>query len=196
MISASTTALKWHLDGGSLNLCQSMKTNTQRSSGTSPSPHIVAHRPDVFLQDNRTRQLYLIEMAVAWDSPGREKSQEAVQVWGTLRRPERTVPWLPFGHCGSGYRGPGYGHSPSGGRLSPPPYYRVDCVTDHRNAVLCVAFCGTNPEKPLVVCELAAWTLVGSAAGHQPARTPSLPALVTRGDTQNHFYDGLERQSW
>ena len=36
---------------------------------------------------------------------------------------------------------------------------------------------------------------MGSAVSHRPERTASLPAKVTRGETQNHFYEGLERQS-
>lgn len=37
---------------------------------------IVAHHPDVFLQDKGNRQLYLIDMAVAWDSLSLKKSRE------------------------------------------------------------------------------------------------------------------------
>ena len=37
---------------------------------------IVARRPDIFLQDKITRHLYLIEMAVAWDSIQEERRAE------------------------------------------------------------------------------------------------------------------------
>ena len=45
---------------------------------------IVARRPDVFLQDKGNRRLYLIEMAVAWDSLQVERRAEKLSKYGDL----------------------------------------------------------------------------------------------------------------
>ena len=45
---------------------------------------IVARRPDVFLQDKKTKRLYLIEMAVAWDSIQVERRAEKLSKYGDL----------------------------------------------------------------------------------------------------------------
>ena len=46
--------------------------------------NMVARRPDVFLQDKRTKRLYLIEMAVAWDSLQVERRAEKLSKYGEL----------------------------------------------------------------------------------------------------------------
>ena len=45
---------------------------------------IVARRPDIFLQDKMNRQLYLIEMAVAWDCLQVERRAEKLSKYGEL----------------------------------------------------------------------------------------------------------------
>ena len=46
---------------------------------------IVACRPDIFLQDKGNRLLYLIEMAVAWDSILAERRAEKLSKYDDLR---------------------------------------------------------------------------------------------------------------
>ena len=45
---------------------------------------IVARHPDIFLQDKRTRQLYIIKMAVAWNSLQVERRAEKLTKYGEL----------------------------------------------------------------------------------------------------------------
>ena len=44
----------------------------------------MAHRSDIFLQNKRTRLLYFIEMAVAWDSLQIERRAEKLSKYGKL----------------------------------------------------------------------------------------------------------------
>ena len=79
-------------------------------------------------------------------------SREAVQVQGTLRRLEETVPRLPYGRSPGGDRGVRHSHTPSGGRLAPSPYRGKSRVTNRRDAALCAVFLCANPEgSPLSV---------------------------------------------
>ena len=113
--------------------------------------NIVARRPDIFLQDKRTRRLYLIEMAVAWDSLQIERRAEKLSKYGELcadlrgQFPGYRLDIVPvvIGDLGT------VTHNLVGD-LGCLPYCGKDCVTDHRNATLCVVFHGTNPEKSLV----------------------------------------------
>ena len=73
-------------------------------------------------------------------------SREAVQVQGTLRRLEETVPRLPYGRSPGGDRGVRHSHTPSGGRPAPSPYRGKSCVTNRRDAALCAVFLCANPE--------------------------------------------------
>ena len=58
---------------------------------------IVARRPDIFLQDKITGHLYLIEMAVAWDSIQEERRAEKQskykELCADLRRQFRVTVW-------------------------------------------------------------------------------------------------------
>ena len=119
--------------------------------------------------------------------PGGKKSREAVQVQGTLRRLEETVPQLPDGHSPGGDRGLRHSHTPSGGRSASSPYCGKSRVTNRRDAALCAVFVCVNPEGSPPSSELPAWNFVGSADSHRPVRTASLPTWVTRGVTQTHF---------
>ena len=155
---------------GSLKLCRSIKTNTRGPS----SRRLSAGQEDQVTGSHWDGSCLVL-------SPGREKSWEALQVWGTLCQPERTVPWLPFGHCASVYWGPGYGHSPSGGRLRPPPYCGEDCVTGHRNAALCAVFRGTNPEKSLVSARAGSLNTCGICCRSSTCKDHFPPSLCDEG---------------
>ena len=120
-------------------------------------------------------------MTVAWDSLQIERRAEKLSKYGELCRPERTAPWLVLGHCASGYQGPGYGHSLSGGRLRPPPYCGKDCVTDYRNAVLCVVFRGTNSEKSFVSIRAGSLNPCGICCRLPTCEDPFPPSLSDEG---------------
>ena len=113
---------------------------------------IVACHPDVFLQDKMNRHLYLIEMAVAWDSILEERRAEKQSKYRELCcRFEKTVPRLPYGRSHSD-RGLRHSHPPSGGRSAPSPYRGKSRVTNRRDAALCAVFlCANTEELPLSV---------------------------------------------
>ena len=74
MTYASTTALKWCLDGGSLIKPLPIRENQHaRILWDVPIP-----------TDKRTRRLDLIEMAVAWDSLQMERRAEKLSKYGEL----------------------------------------------------------------------------------------------------------------
>ena len=88
---------------------------------------IVTCYPDVFLQDKGNRRLYLIEMAVAWDSLQVKRRAKKLSKYGDLCADlRRQFLGYPLGHRPCGDRGSGYGHPPSGGGLRPPPYRSKD----------------------------------------------------------------------
>ena len=63
------------------------------SSGMSLSQRtkiLWARHPDIFLRDKMNRHLYLIEMAVAWDSIQEETRTEKQSKYGELRADLRT----------------------------------------------------------------------------------------------------------
>ena len=133
---------------------------------------IVTRRPDVFLQDKGNRQLYVSEMAVAWDSLQVERRAEKLSKYrdlcADLRRqfPGYRLDVVPvmIGVLGT------VTHL---GRL--PTMAKTESqIKGMQRSVLCSSV--RIPRSHLSTSELAAWADVESAIGHRPARTTSLPA--------------------
>ena len=156
-----------------------MKTNIQRSLGR-PHPNgqeYCGPSSKTSFSRTRTRRLYLIEMGVAWDSLQIERGAEKLSKYGELcavlrgQFPGYCLDIVPvvFGDLGmvTHHLVGDLGCLPTAGKT-------VSQITGMQRSVLCSV--ARILRSHLSACELAAWTLVGSAAGHRPARTASLPA--------------------
>ena len=90
----------------------------------------MARRPDIFLQDKITRHLYLIEMAVAWDSIQEERRAEKQSKYKELSADlRRQFPGYCMDVVPVVIRGLGT-VTQSGGRSAPSPYRGKSRVTN------------------------------------------------------------------
>ena len=172
MTSAFTTAFKCHPDSGNWNPCLSVKTNMRRFSGTSPSSQTEILYPVV--QDKGNRRLYLVEMAVAWDSILAERRAENLfkydDLCADLRRQypghQLYKVLVVIGRLGTVTHQlmSDLGHLPTTEKTETE-------IEGMQCSVLCSAVRILRGHLP--VSELMASALSGSVVSHQPARTAS-----------------------